>query len=368
MAEPRISEIKYLGGGTEDFLEVRVPADYPDPENLRLVIYDRNHNGSATAVPAPSDIYVVTDGNFYPEDANGFVYYTFGTSEDGTTIFLHAQDAAGLYNVVTEETYGLLSWGDSTYTVSDASGDPYAGIEATQLDNTGQVRDETSLELQPDGSYALNLTPGAGESIPCFTAGTLILTAQGVRKVETLAVGDLIVTKDNAIQPIRWIGWRTLSKKDLTSDPKKYPVRILAGALGLNYPEKDLLVSRQHRVLIRSKIAERMFGKDEVLVPAFRLTELPGIYVDENVENIEYIHFLFDNHEIVYSNGAPTESLFTGPEALKALRPEAREEILSLFPELENLHYSPEPARLLLTGKQQRRLIDRHKKNNQRLI
>jgi hypothetical protein len=191
MPDPVISEIKYLGGGPLDYLEVRVPDDYPDPGNLRLVIYDLSHNGSTTASPASSDIYTVTSGLLYTEDVDldgndddGVLHYTFGFSEDGTNIRLHANDAVGLYNVVTGETYGLYNWSNTSYTVSTNSGYPFAGETATLLDNTGQVKGSSSLERQQDGSYTLQTTPSAGASYICFTSGTQIMTPMGERAVE----------------------------------------------------------------------------------------------------------------------------------------------------------------------------------------
>ncbi len=129
-------------------------------------------------------------------------------------------------------------------------------------------------------------------------------------------------------------------------------------------PLEDLLVSRQHRILVRSKIAERMFGEKEVLIPAIKLVELDGIDVATDIEGVEYFHMLFDQHEIVISNGAKSESLFTGPEALKTVSPEARMEIASLFPELVCEDFQPVSARLIPPqGKSMKQLVARHQKN-----
>ena len=155
---------------------------------------------------------------------------------------------------------------------------------------------------------------------------------------------------------------------ELQAAPKQRPVQITAGALGQGLPLRDLTVSRQHRVLVRSKISERMFGKMEVLVPAVKLVEMPGIFVDEACTTVTYFHLLFDRHQIVYAEDAPTESLFTGPEALKSVSPAARAEILSLFPEVANLDYAPEPARFMPSGKLQRNLIARHLKNKRAIV
>ena len=155
---------------------------------------------------------------------------------------------------------------------------------------------------------------------------------------------------------------------DLRANPKRLPVCILAGALGEGLPSRDLLVSRQHRMLVNSKIALRMFNSPEVLIPAIKLTALPGIFVDETIEEVEYFHLLFDRHEVIFAEGAPTESLFTGPEALKSLSAAARREIFDIFPELENTTHSPDPARLIPQGRQQAQLVARHLKNDKPLL
>ena len=41
---------------------------------------------------------------------------------------------------------------------------------------------------------------------PCFTAGTLIETPRGAVAIETLQVGDRVMTLDRGPQPLRWIG------------------------------------------------------------------------------------------------------------------------------------------------------------------
>ncbi|MBI1493639.1 hypothetical protein H1D41_08350 [Rhodobacteraceae bacterium MYP1-1] len=76
---------------------------------------------------------------------------------------------------------------------------------------------------------------------------------------------------------------------------------------------------------------------------------------------MEYFHFLCDAHEIVYAEGIPTESLYTGTEALRAVNPQAREEILQTFPELKEKDYTPVPARAILSGRMQKQLVALHK-------
>lgn len=204
-------------------------------------------------------------------------------------------------------------------------------------------------------------------NVPCFARGVMIATPTGEVAIEDLREGDLVLTRDHGAQPIRWIGATALDADRLANNEKLRPVRIMAGALGKDQPAQDLLVSPQHRVLVRSRIATKMFGATEVLVAAKQLLQLEGINIATDLVEVEYFHMLFDQHEVVISNGAQTESLYPGPEALKAVGPAAVEEIYALFPELRGMDM-PVPARPLLTGRQGRKLAVRHAQHARALL
>ncbi|AGT08363.1 Hint domain-containing protein [Paracoccus aminophilus] len=204
--------------------------------------------------------------------------------------------------------------------------------------------------------------------VPCFVIGTLIATQSGLIPVEELTVGDFVATRDNGFKPIVWIGSAKVGANTLKRNPKLLPIRIKQGALGSGIPSSDLLVSPQHRILVRSAIAQRVFGTNEVLVAAKQLLQLDGVDIAEDMEDVEYFHFMFDQHEVVLSNGAETESLYAGPEALKALSPEAVNEILALFPELKQPDYVMPPARILASGRQARKLAVRHRQNRRPVV
>ena len=201
--------------------------------------------------------------------------------------------------------------------------------------------------------------------IPCFARGTLIATNRGELPVEQLGVDDLVVTRDHGLRPVRWIGSRVLDSVDLAAAPRLRPIRIRAGALGHGLPRLDLLLSPQHRVLVRSNIAQRMFGCAEVLVAAKQLLAIDG-FDQVDTSEVEYFHILFDQHEIVQSNGAETESLYTGAQALEAVGTAARDEILTLFPELRDT--PAEAARPLIPGARARQLAERHVRNRKDLV
>jgi len=198
----------------------------------------------------------------------------------------------------------------------------------------------------------------------CFAAATWIKTDQDAETlIENLAVGDLVLTADHGLQPIRWISARRLSALELAANPNLRPIRIRVGALGPGLPRAALVVSPQHRMLVRSKVAECMFGKTEVLVAAKLLLSIDGISVAQDLKEVTYYHFLCDHHEVVFAQGSPSESLYAGPEALNALTRASREEIFTIFPDLAKNTPPSHPARSLIKGKDARMLAFRHKKN-----
>jgi len=163
-------------------------------------------------------------------------------------------------------------------------------------------------------------------SIPCFVAGTLIATPTGEVPVERFTPGDLVLTHDNGPQPLRWVG-----RRQVRAEAALAPVRIAAGALGNH---RALLVSPLHRILIRDALAELLFGEPEVLVAAKDLVNDRSVRV-ETGGMVDYVHILFEDHQVVFSEGLATESYLPGPQTRKSFEQAIAEEIFALFPELD---------------------------------
>ncbi|WP_339668877.1 Hint domain-containing protein [uncultured Roseovarius sp.] len=185
-----------------------------------------------------------------------------------------------------------------------------------------------------DGTVTGSLVFGEIENlIPCFTPGTAIATPRGEKLVEELKVGDKVITRDNGLQEIRWIGQRMLSGEELAKSPHLRPVLIRAGSLGHGLPERDMLLSPQHRILLNSDRAALYFEEREVLAAAKHLVGIEGVSQVET-RAATYIHFMCDQHEVVLSNGTWTESFQPGEQVLDGMGAAQRDEIYDLFPEL----------------------------------
>ncbi len=179
---------------------------------------------------------------------------------------------------------------------------------------------------------------GAGMDRPAFyegfhfVTGTLILTATGERPVETLEAGDLVVTRDNGLQPLRWVGRKEIAAgADMQIDFR--PVCIPAHSFGAGKPAQDLYVSPRHRIMVADYHCNLLFGTPEVLTAAKHLTGSKAFLSDRTC-GFAYFHLLFDQHQIVYSNGLPTESFHPGHVGLDAFDAPVREELFALYPDL----------------------------------
>lgn len=178
-------------------------------------------------------------------------------------------------------------------------------------------------------------------TVPCFVAGTLIDTKDGKRPIESLQPGDLVKTKDDGFQPLRWIGTRTVA-----AEGDMAPIEFKANALGRH---KKIRFSPEHRILIQDAIAEILFGEAEVLVAAKNLVNDHSIHRCTGGQ-VTYVHLMFDRHQVIFSEGMASESFLPGPQTTSLFEQQTLAEICKLFPELDpntGDGYSPAARRTL---------------------
>ncbi|MBW6506339.1 MAG: Hint domain-containing protein [Rhodobacteraceae bacterium] len=171
-------------------------------------------------------------------------------------------------------------------------------------------------------------------AVICFTPGTLIATPRGACAVENLRPGDRVNTRDDGAQEIVWVGGRRMTGARLYAMPELRPVRFRAGALGIGRPDADLLVSPQHRMLVRGPAARALFNEAEVLVSARDLVNGGSVRIEQGLREAHYIHLLFERHQIVRANGLESESFHPGATTLEMIAPAERAGLLALMPHL----------------------------------
>ena len=162
-------------------------------------------------------------------------------------------------------------------------------------DDSDEDRDKDGHKHHPDKHFH------------CFLKGTTVRTAESDRKIEDLAVGDLLPTIFGGISPIQWIG-RYRFKKSNPAKPwvkQVRPIQIAQSALAPGIPHADLYLTQTHAVLI-----------DGVLVEAGNLITGTTItrYDADELDQIEFFHVKLKRHDVIYAEGTPCETLSTVDE------------------------------------------------------
>lgn len=279
-----------------------------------------------------------TDGAGDPTEVSNVAFNLIDVDQDGTNsdssdwddiIEIFAYDINGVRLAVTFS--GVTTQTTTAYTIegeTNSTGQVPIGVTII-----GQV---ASLQIVytngPDDSnagWAGVSDISFDEYIPeCFTRGTMIETARGEIAIEELKAGDMVRTADHGLQEIRWIGSRSVKAKG-----RKAPILFRKGTIGNT---RDLMLSPAHRVVLQGWQSEVLFGNGELLASAQSLVNDATICRDETSDSVEYFHILFDQHEIIFSDGAATESFHPGDASVGNMAQESRAEIFRLFPELEH--------------------------------
>lgn len=341
--------------------------------------------GSDTFIGGTGDDLFLLDGNDNALDLiTDFGVGNTGSIDDGDATNNDAVDLTGYYNGTSlaavnaaasaagnrefAHALGMLRADAADGTIDGVIDGIDYSAQINALPGSG-LSDDFALRIEDGSGNAISSSVLTGETtggVACFCKGTLIDTDIGAKPVESLQSGDRIRTADHGFQNLRFNLSRRLGAHELRANPKLHPIRIQKGALGQNLPEKDLWISRQHRMLVTSKIVARMFGTHEVLLPAIRLTEMEGISVDSSFDTLTYFHLVFDDHEIVFANGAPSESFLPAPYALQTLDSETVAEFEALLGQITDQR--TEPARTIPVGSDQKALIRRHQKNKKPVL
>jgi len=198
-----------------------------------------------------------------------------------------------------------ISLSENKGTILRPDGEDAGGTSRTRRNIMGMGVIFGSMVLAKTAAIAC---PPARCNSNCFLKGTKILTADGERKIEDLAIGDLLPTMFGGLRPVQWIGRYSIRRSDSSKPWVKdaLPVRIAPSALGPDVPHSDLYVTGGHSLLI-----------DGVLVPAELLINGATITRDEarKYDELEFLHVKLESHDVIYAEGVPAETLINVQES-----------------------------------------------------
>jgi len=191
--------------------------------------------------------------------------------------------------------------------------------------------------------------------------GSVVETARGPVLVRDLRLGDRLLTRDDGLQPVRWIGTSTVMyDDDAPADPdapKLGPVRIRSGALGSHTQAGNLILAPGQRVLVRHPLNEFLFATDEVMAPVGALTHIAGVDIAPRAVG-RWSHVLLDRHELIRVNGVWMESFAPDMWSIRVAFPEQWGEMIEAMPRLrfDNSAANYVEARITLDAREARLL------------
>jgi len=188
-----------------------------------------------------------------------------------------------------------------------------------------------SHNIDLDGRARQSDAPGG---VICFTPGTMILTEHGPLPVEQVHEGTRLQTKDNGCQEVIWKGSRRVTGARLYAMPHLSPVRLYEGALDRGVPDAGLLVSPDHRLVLKGPRAQALFNADEVLVAARDLVNGTNIRIERNLREVTYIHLMLPAHEVLFANGVASESFHPASAELAGLEESSLAQMFERLPDL----------------------------------
>jgi len=261
--------------------------------------------------------------------------YSLRKSANQTRLSVVAGPCEGDFLIARDSVVGHVGsqiYLDCCITLMSGSGETSEAIIVVETSG-GLVEATYLMPLSPlyaDQIYALvKFDPGAAKTrfsdIACvsFTRGTHILLADGAQTlVETLQIGDGVMTRDHGVQEIRWIG-----KQTVRATGEFAPILIRRGALNNS---ADLTVGPNHRLFFYQRSDRLGAGQAELVVRAGLMVNGDTI-VRVAGGFVEYFQLLFDRHEVVYVEGIAAETMLADrrtrpglpPEVNKSMAPDA---------------------------------------------
>jgi microcystin-dependent protein len=264
--------------------------------------YKLQPSRAVTEVTLTAGIFPGGGGGSASGDMLGFTDDFAGNFAPAGGLFLQGQTLSISQNSILFDILGTTYGGDgtTTFALPDLRGMTLVGMGT----NSG-------ANYTFGGTYGSDTTtltvanlPVESASLSCFAEGSRIATPSGQVPVESLAIGDVVLTRDGEASPIAWIGFRHVNCRRHARPTAVQPVCIATNAFAPGCPSRDLRLSPDHAVWF-----------DGVLIPIKHLINASTVR-QMSVREVTYFRIELATHDIVLANDLPVESyLDTGDRA-----------------------------------------------------
>jgi antigen 43 len=134
----------------------------------------------------------------------------------------------------------------------------------------------------------------------CFMSGARIRAARGDIAVEMIAPGEAVVVMRDGkpnLEPVKWVGHTYMDIARHARPEEAAPIRFRTGAIANDQPERDLVVSPEHCLVI-----------DGLCVPAKLLVNGGSVVSERDHLPFTYHHIELEQHGILLAENTPAES------------------------------------------------------------
>ncbi|MDD2877335.1 MAG: Hint domain-containing protein [Acidiphilium sp.] len=276
-----------------------------NPVSLDSIVPFFTIGGSPGMSPEPGNGTLELGNNLSDAQVNPLIFFN-GTNNDlvlgnslSTALLgpIYGFTAASTTETDTIDLQGVTNVASVTWTQNAGTTGGILTLDSASNVDLSELTLATGTFSTSQFSITTDSVGGTEITVACFHAGTRIATPAGEVAVETLAIGDRVITADGSHKPVKWLGRRTYSGRFAAGKTHLLPIRFTPGALGNGRPRRDLWVSPQHAMLI-----------DGALIPAACLVNGASIIQETRVERIEYVHVELERHDVIFAEGAASET------------------------------------------------------------
>ncbi len=269
--------------------------------------------GLFTSVSSKGEVVVQSGGSISNSTVSAGAIEFISSGASSTDAVLSGEEivvSGGTATGTQVQLYGLLDLEGVAF-ANGGKASLNSATDVLTISQGGRIYTEQLGGSYLDKSFRLLSDPYGGTmvqvvSAACYAAGSMILTTDGERPVELLAIGEIVVTASSKHRPIHWVGSRTYVGRFLAANPGVQPIRFTKGSLGDGLPRRDLLVSPDHAMFL-----------DGMLIPAKALVNGTTINAERGLERIDYYHVELDSHDMLLAEGATSESYFDEGDSLR---------------------------------------------------
>lgn len=173
-----------------------------------------------------------------------------------------------------------------------------------------------------------------------------VRTPVGPRRIENLREGDLVVTRDAGLQPVRMVWQQTIGADYIATSLDNAPVSIAPRTFGPMMPQTRVVLAPGQKTMLPGHLLNCDVRGPGGLIEARALAGTSDlVWFDYDAIDQPFFNVVFDSHQVICVSGLPVESYRPTVEGMRHLDAQLRLDISRRFPLLREKQpaYAPVP-------------------------